>query len=272
VVRRVADHLVPVALNTDRLPDTDAGRFFRALMRQWPQGLWVVAPDGRVIAQHYHRPKPGESFAAGQDRWLRDTLALADAGVSAAEKLPKRTAAGRDPLADRGVGTAADGSVRLAVSVTGLRNGRREGPPAVDSVPLTKDEWAAFAPPAGKTTWTLAAPRFAPALSPLTDAIFVPRPEDVTAAEVTATVTRADPAVIVVGYRGRWQSAHLRDGDKRFPIRTSATGEGVGVYDAGTRRPKEMIWLFSGSYDNGTKWGTASVIEWRSADSADSHR
>ena len=65
-MKLVAETFVPVALNADRLPKSDDGDFFRTLKKQWPQGLWAVTPDGRVLGFHYHRPKPGESYAEGQ--------------------------------------------------------------------------------------------------------------------------------------------------------------------------------------------------------------
>lgn len=232
-------------------------------MKQWPQGLWIVAPDGKVLAHHYHRSKPGESYRDGQDRWVRDTVGMIEAGLAAAGTVPKRAAAKTDPLPGRGVGTAADGSVRLAVSVVGLRGSRREGPPAMDSIHLTSAEWATLAPPAGKTEWATSLPAFAPCLSPMTDVILVPRPGDVAKADVTATVIRSDAAVVVVRYRGTWEAAHNRDGDPKFPIRASATGEGVGVFDAATRRPRAMLWLLRGRYYNGPGWDTAAVAEWR---------
>ena len=110
----------------------------------------------------------------------------------------------------------------------------------MDSIRFDKDDWAAFAPPAGAkagTDWTVPeaiARRFTPALSPMTDPIFGPTPKDATTATVTATMVRADAAVIVVRYAGKWETAHNRDGDPKFPIRTAATGTGIGVFDAKT--------------------------------------
>ena len=37
--------------------------------------------------------------------------------------------------------------MRLAVSVVGFLNGRRDGPPVVDSIHLTEEQAATFAPP-----------------------------------------------------------------------------------------------------------------------------
>ena len=274
VVKLVAENFVPVALNTDRLPDTDAGRFFRTLMKQWPQGLWVVTPDGKVLGFHYHKPKPGESYAEGQRRWRNETVemlrtAAKDAGPLTVRQVKERP----DPLAGRGRGTDADGGVRLAVTVIPLRAGRQEGPPVVDSVRLTEEQWKAFAPADGKATagqeWTLpdeVARRFTPALSPMTDSIFSPRPEDATTATITAKVERVADGVAVIRLTGKWATAHNRDGDPKFPIKTSATGEGVAVLDTKTGKLTAMTWVLSGTYRNGPPTAkptpTAAIIEW----------
>ncbi len=101
--------------------------------------------------------------------------------------------------------------------------------------------------------------RFAPALTPVTDSIFVPRPADVTTAAITAKVVRDAGGLFVVRYRGRWESKHNRDGDPKFPIRCAAAGEGVGVYDPATGRLRSLIWVLAGTAD---KTPTAAIIEW----------
>lgn len=262
---------MPVALNTDRLPDTAEGKFFRALMKQWPQGLWVVSPDGQVLGFHYHKPKPPETYAQGQARWVRETLAMIADAIKAAGPLPKRDRKNSpDPFANRGKGSNPDGGVRLAVSVIALRNGKQEGPPVIDSVFLTGGEWTEFRPKgmvkAGQT-WTIsedAASRFSPALSPLTDSIFSPKPEDVTVGKITAVVERQDDRIAVIRYAGTWSSAHDRDKNPKFPIRCTAVGEGVGVLDLRTGKLTSMIWLLSGTFQNvsAKPQRTASVIEW----------
>jgi hypothetical protein len=267
VIRLVAPNFVPVALNTDRLPDTDEGRFFRNLMKQWPQGLWVVTPDGKVLAHHYHRNTPGLSARDNAKKWVDGTLAMLEEAIRAAGTLPPRAVRAANPFPDRGVGLTTDGA-RLAVSVIGQLRGKQEGAPAVDSVLLAKDEWAAFAPPDGKTEWSLpeaTGKKFAPALSHLTDSILAPRPADVTRAEITARVARQADGLVVVRYTGAWQSRHLRDGNEKFPITAEATGRGVGVYDPAAKAMRSMVWVLKGTYRNGAKATpvpTAAVVEW----------
>lgn len=235
-------------------------------MERWPQGLWVVTPSGETLAFHYHKTKPGDNYARNQQRWADDTVAMLKEAVAKLGDRPPRRVPATDPFPDRGVGLTSDGGARLAVSVIGMRNGHQEGPPAVDSVRLSATEWAAFAPPPGQSEWavpTAVGKRFAPALSPLTDSLFVPRPADVTAATISARVIREGEGVWVVRYRGSWESKHDRDNNPKFPIRATATGDGVGVYDPAAKRVQSMIWVLTGTYRNGNQaTPTASVIEW----------
>ncbi len=261
MIRLVGPNFVPVALNADRLPATDAGRFFRALLQRWPQGLWVVTPAGETLGFHYHRPTGGDNFARNQQRWADDTVTMLTDAVAKAGPLPPRTVAATDPFPDRGRGLTVAGGVRLAVSVIGTRNGRQEGPPVLDSITLDADDWVAFVRP-GNGEWTVpeaAAKRFAPALSPVTDSIFVPRPADVTTAVVTGKVVRDAGGRFVVRYRGEWRSLHHRDGDLKLPIRCAATGDGVGVYDPATGKLVSLVWVLTGTAENTP---TAAVVEW----------
>ena len=250
-----------MALNADRLPDTDAGRFFRALLERWPQGLWVVTTGGETVGFHYHRPVGGDSFARNQQRWADDTVAMLTDALAKIGSLPPRAVAANDPFPDRGRGHTASGGARLAVSVIGLRGGRQDGPPAIDSIVLDKDDLASLVQ-SGKAEWDIpeaAARRFAPALTSVTDSIFVPRPADLTAATITAKVVRDAGGLFVVRYRGRWESRHDRDGDPKFPIRCAATGDGVGVYDPQAGKLVSLVWVLTGTAD---KTPTAAVIEW----------
>ena len=197
---------------------------------------------------------------------------LRDAAMEAGRLVPRDVKAKPEILSGRGRGFGDDGEVRLAVSVVGFQNGRRDGPPVVDSLHLNEEQVIAFAPmkdaKAG-SEWTVkesVAQRFTPALSPMTDPIFSPTPIDATTAKIAAKVEHLADAVTVVRYSGSWETSHNRDGDPKFPIRTTATGEGVGVFDAKTGKMKEMIWVLTGTYRNGPATEkprtTGAVVEW----------
>ena len=267
-VRLIAKNFVPVALNTDRLPKDADGDFFRELMKRWPQGLWIVTPEGKTLAFHYHKPDPKKNYAQNQKAWSDDTVTMLEEGVKASGELKPRNARAVNPFPDRGLGLTKEGGARLAATVIGMnRTGKQEGAPAVDSATLTKEEWAAFAPPKDKEEWTLpesAAKKFAVALAPVTDSIFVPQARDVTTADLTAKILRTDDEVIVVRFTGKWESKHFRDGDPKFPITASATGTGIGVFDRKKKELQSVLFVLGGSYKNGTvATPTAAVVEWQ---------
>ena len=243
-------------------------------MKQWPQGLWVVTAEGKVLGFHYYRAKSGESYSQGQKRWVTETIAMVDSALKAAGSLSPREVKSRpDPFPDRGQGTTAAGGARLAVTVIGLMNGHQEGPPVVDSIHLDAEAWAALCPADGKATvgseWTIpesVARRFTPALSPMTDSIFSPTPDDATTAKISAKVERVENGIVVIRYTAKWATSHNRDGDPRLPIRTTASGEGVGVLDTNTGKLTAMEWILNGTFRNSPPADrarpTAAVIEW----------
>jgi hypothetical protein len=72
--------------------------------------------------------------------------------------------------------------------------------------------------------------------------------------------------VAVIRYTGEWETFHNRDGDPKFPIRSAATGEGIGVFDTQKGKLTDLVWVLKGAYCNSPpagKWKpTAAVIEW----------
>src|SRR5262249_58083088 len=128
----------------------------------------------------------------------------------------------------------------MAVQATAMRNGRKNVEPVVYSTNLSADDWSAFAPgelTVGKT-WTIPATavgKLVPVLSPMTDAIFTPQPKDATRAELTAKVERMEGGRALIRLSGRLESAHNRDGDPKFPIRASATLDGLAEYDTASK-------------------------------------
>jgi hypothetical protein len=266
-------------LNANRIPDDDAGQFFRKVMKtnRWPQGLWIVTPEGKELAFHYFRTKPGETTAQGKTRWIRETHETLDAGLKAFGPLAKRDLrklAGYTPLPDRGVGVNSHGGVRLAVSVTAFRKGQREGDPAVDSIHLSEKDWAALQPakPEGGSVWNVpveTAAKFVSALSPMTDLIYVPQPKDAKSAELKGEIISLANGVAKIRFTGRWESLHLRDGQAKFPVRSSAEADGIAFYDVKTKEMRSFLLVFRGEYRNVPPWdqpqATGAVVEWRAA-------
>jgi hypothetical protein len=262
--------MVPFALNTNRVPEDDGGKFFKAVLRKqdWPQGLWVVSPEGKILAFHYYRNKQGEKPAEGQARWIKETRAAIEDGLKAFGEVKPRDPQKTDPLKNRGLGTLPNGGVRLAVYAHGMHKGKKDGEPVVDSALLTAGEWAAFAPPAltAGTTWSVPAAslgKLVPVLSPMTDAIFTPQPKDATLAELTGKVESVNDFGALVRFTGKLETQHNRDGDPKFPIHASAAIEGFALFRT-PAQPRALLLVTKGEYRrSAAPQATAGVIDWR---------
>jgi len=266
VVARISKWFVPVALNADRFGKDDESAFFRKLMDRWPQGLWVVGTDGTTHAFTYHKPDAKLNFEKNQKKWIDDTKAMLDDGWKAAGKPKDRDAKIVDPFPDRGLGYGKDGGLRLDVTVVGLRNGKPDTPPAIDSVLLSKDDAAAFFQPGGKESWTIpeaTAKQFHKAMTFITDSIYVPLQKDIQKAEVKATVLKSTDDAIVVRLDGTWEAKFFREGNEKFPLSSSMTGRGILELDPTTKKPKNLIVLLDGQYGHGDrKTPMVGVVEW----------
>ena len=263
----ISKNFVPVALNTDRLAKDGDSAFFRKLMEQWPQGLWVVTPEGKTLAHTYHKPDSSKNYDQNQKKWVDDTEAMLRDGLKAAGELKPREARKVNPFPDRGLGFTKDNGVRLSTTVVGLRNGKQDGPPAVDSIVWDDRDLAALTPPDGKTEWTIpesTAKKCCTALTFITDSIYVPRPSEVQTGTLTAKLLRTKDDIAVVELTGTWDAKFDREGDKKFPLRAKATGTGILEFDTTTKKPSSLLMVLTGSYDQfGRKTPTTSVIEWK---------
>ena len=134
---------MPVAVNLSEIRNAKGagGDLFRSVQRQKDQyqGLWLIAPDGRVLAAH-HAPRSPETWTAEVRQTIRSALA--------AITLPTpRTDVRRGLLKDRGRAVHSDGSVRLALSVRLIFQGKPEGEGAFDGIRLSAPDWSEFFPP-----------------------------------------------------------------------------------------------------------------------------
>jgi hypothetical protein len=266
-VELISKNFVPVALNTDRLAKDADGAFFRKLMDQWPQGLWIVTPEGKTLAHTYHKPDSNKNYDQNQKKWVDDTDAMLRDGLKAAGELKPRDVKKVNPFPDRGLGFTKEGGVRLSTTVVGLRNGKQDGPPAVDSIVWDDRDLALLTPPDGKTEWTIpesTAKKCCTALTFITDSIYVPRPSEVQSGTLAAKLLRTDDNIAVVELTGTWDAKFDREGDKKYPLRAVATGTGVLEFDMKQKKPVSLLLVLTGTYDQfGRKTPTASVIEWK---------
>ena len=96
-----------------------------------------------------------------------------------------------------------------------------DGPPVIDTIPLTAGEWTSFAPVKAVvgTEWVVPeaiARKFSRALSPSSDQSTMPRPEEATVAELKAKVESVEAGQARIRLAGHWEMKHIYDGKPSF--------------------------------------------------------
>jgi hypothetical protein len=269
VIRFIAQNFVPVAENLYRIREAkDAGgEFFRAVQKQRPaqyQGLYVVAPDGKVLSSHQQYKS--------EKTWPKEVLAALREGAKAFGEIQPRNVQPEDPLPQRGIGLRADRSATLAIYARLLLLGLRKegfGPVTLDSLTLPERDWTALAPvkvdPGSE--WTLpeaVARQFSRVCGPSNEDS-MPRPNEVTSVRLTGRVRSVEDEIAYVTYEGKIAGAHKTQAGK--VCRGEASLTGVGAYDTKGGRMLSLTFVFDGTYrnvppyDQPAKYG--AVVEWR---------
>jgi hypothetical protein len=258
---------VPVAVNLYKLRRSEDGSadFLRSLQRQKDQyqGLWLVAPDGRVVAGHHD--------VKNHANWTQEVLATLDEAQMAFGPRPPRRVTAGNHLPWRGCGMQRDGSVSLALYARNVHRARADGPLVVDSVNLTRDHWAAFTPrklePGAE--WTLPEPvarQFARALSPVSDQSVMPLPQDAHIAELRARVENVGDDQARLRLTGRWEAAHAAEGDAARIVRATAIADGAAIVDLKQSKLTSLQLVFEGTYRHFAPYDapreTGAVVEW----------
>src|SRR2546422_7316990 len=106
----ISRNCVPVALNLYEIRKAQgpSGDFFRAVQKQRPaqyQGLYLVAPDGKVLASH-------QNFKSDKT-WAKELLADLEPGLKAFGQVRPRDFRRGDPTPRRGSGLLPDGGATL---------------------------------------------------------------------------------------------------------------------------------------------------------------
>ncbi len=268
--------MVPVALNANRIPENEAGAFFRAIMatNKMPQGLWIVSPAGKVLAYHYFRAQSGEKPSRGKARWLSETLEFIDAGLKAYGPVTTRRVSHNNLFPERGCGFAEGKGIRLSAYVIQVRKGRREGDPVVDSVFWKEEMWQALIPPKLELDTRWAIPEgllrsCAPVMSYYTDSLYTPQAQDMKKVEMQARVVAIETNRILIRLDGLFASEHYRENNPKLPISSSASATGYVTYDPLKKKMDTILIVFKGDYKNVPPWNTrsrfASVLEWQRA-------
>jgi len=267
VIRRVCTGFVPVAVNLYTIRDArDAGgELFRSVQKQKDQyqGIWIVSPDGRVLAGHH--------TVQDHKTWTREVLATLDAALTAFGPVTPRAVERTDPLPHRGHGVRPDGSITLAIAVRYTFGGRPEGDGVIDSLTLPEEEWVVLTPPRADVGTEWAVPgevvrRLGRILSPSSDQSTMPRPEEVTAARLTARVQSVEGGVARLVYEGAIAAAHTYEG-KVSHAEARLTGVGSS-YDVPTGRLLSFLLVSEGTYRMAPPYDkdlrpTAAAVEWR---------
>jgi len=284
---------VPVALNLYKVRQAkDAGsELFRFVQRQMDQyqGIWIVSPEGKVLAGHHE--------FKSRATWTQEVLDTADAALKAFGAVPPRQVKLTDPLPFRGQGTQSDGSVCLAIYARQMLGGERksapkdvptsrqwlwdgalrpDGPVVIDSLTLTAKEWATLALPKHQagSTWAVPASvarQFCRVLIPSSDQSAMPCPDDAKLARLEGTVESVEDGQARIRLTGTWEAVHLQEGDAKRPLRGAATAEGFALYDVKRQAMHSVLLVFSGSYGrphDESVCAAGAVVEWQSKQSA----
>jgi hypothetical protein len=243
-----------------------AGDFFRAVQKQRPaqyQGLYLVAPDGKVLASH-------QNFKSAKT-WPRELLADLQPGLKAFGAVKPREVRRSDPLPRRGSGIESDGAVTLAIylrySIKGVP--LREVPnPTIDSLRLTAKELAQLTPakPTAGTRWDIPealARQFSRVLGP-GDEDSMPRPNEVAGMKLTGQVHAVEDGIAHLVYEGTLSGAHRTQAKKLTHGEVKLTG--VGRYDTKAGRMLSLLWVFDGVYKGPPPYDQpqaySAVVEW----------
>jgi hypothetical protein len=293
VIRRISENFVPAAINLYQVRKaTDGAReLFQSVQRQKDQyqGIWIVAPDGKVLAGHH-------DFKSHKT-WAQEVLETLDAGLKAFGTVEPRRPEARNPLPFRGTGVRAGGTVSLALYGRQMMGGGRhtmpagiepsrawvwdgpyrpDGPSMIDTLDLSAEEWSAFAPPSTEsgTEWTLpeaVARKFVRLLSASSDQSGMPRPEEAKVAELRASVEAVESGAARIRLAGRWEMARavpgLPEGNRYRDQFGTATAKGVATYDAGRKELTSFLLVFDGTLRVGKPDSppgrVGAVAEWR---------
>jgi hypothetical protein len=269
VIRFISSNTVPVAQNlyVIRQQKDAAGDFFRAVQKQRPaqyQGLYLVAPDGKVLASH-------QQFKS-EKTWAQELLTDLEPGMKAFGKVRPREVTRIDPLPHRGQGTEADGSATLAMYLryTYKTVTLRELPnPTIDSLTLSAKEFATLAPPKVEAGTQYTIPealtrRFSRVLGP-GDEDSMPRPNEVTAMQLSGKVHGVKDGIAYLVYEGTMSGSHLTHTKKRTHGSVKLTG--VGRYDVKAGRLLSLLWVCDGLYRAAPPYDEqrtySAVVEWK---------
>lgn len=271
-----------MALNlyTIRQDKGEGGDFFRSVQRQKPnyQGLWLVSPEGKVLAAHQDM----DSMSDLHGKWAATALADLEAGLKAFGPVTPRPATTFQALPHRGVGTQLDGRVTLAVTDRWVfvKDLSRDPPPdalgatVLDSIALSSKELTGLLPVDVKSgsRWTVpeaVARRFYPLLS-TGDTVFRDARE-VTAVHLAGWVEKVEGGIAYLSYEGDISATHHgTPNEGKEGKQCSSTAKLLGGVAALEVESGRLLWLtlvFDGHFRNYAPYDDppspfGAVVEW----------
>jgi hypothetical protein len=230
------------------------------------QGLYLVAPDGKVLASH-------QNFK-NDKTWPQEVLADLQPGLKAFGAVKPRTATPADPLPERGAGLRADGGARLAIFLRYPIKGipLRELPnPTIDSLILTAADFKELTPSKAEegSAWKLSEAvgrKFHRVLGP-GDEDTMPRLHEVRSASFTGRVKSAAGGIAYLAYEGTIAGSHEMQSN-RGKCQGEAKMTGVGVYDISAKKLLSLVWVFDATFrgpppNDKEARPYSGVVEWR---------
>ena len=275
VIKAISRQCVPVAINREQISQekSAAGDLYRDIKKQRPnqyQGIYVVDPKGKVLANQAEPPKD-------EKLWAKDLRDRIDAGVTAYGEVTRRPTRKFTALDDRGRGTRSDGGAVLAVAIRVMHRGldkRGIDGLTLDSVVLTSEQMSAFGVAKAKTgmTWKVPATdaqNLHKVLSPNSDPNTLARADEVTLAKLEGKVERVSRGIAYLRFSGRISGTHvwIFPPNKGKEIHGDVSLDGVGTCDAVTGKLRSIILVGMGEYrhhppyDQIVKYG--AVVEWK---------
>jgi hypothetical protein len=264
---------VAVPLYTIRDEKGESGDFFRAVTKQRPdqyQGIYIVSPEGKVLASQAREP-------AKRETWARAIVDVIEDGVRAYGPISARKVPPLEFLPDRGVGRRKDGSIVLAVYTRTMHVGvdkRGFGDATLDSVVLADEDRGRLEFPdlaVGDDLPILksVAKKLYPVLSPNSDCNTLPKADEVDGVKLSARVERVQGNVAYLHFQGRIGGVHTWPfpPHKGKKISAEVILAGIGSCDRKTGKILSLLLLGDGRYrnyppyDNVVHYG--AVVEWR---------
>ncbi len=242
---------VPAALNLYRTRDekSPSGDLLRRFIKQKQmyQGMWIVDNDGKVLAAHGQFEEDRAKWARQVDELLAEGLKKFGAKLSARE--PEK----KDLLPFRGKGVQAEGKVTLALSTRYVHQGKGLDFGVFDTIHLSAEQFAEFAPPKAKKgeTWTVTketASQFSRCLSVFSDQSHMPLPREVTDVAFTGAVAEVKDGKATLTFAGRIAAVHEHTFLKGKTNSGKATLRGIAVYDVAKQEMLSLHAVLEGTY------------------------